>query len=56
VPTPEPALPAILSAFDKYDVVGMPAAHGMKDWDDFIFSLIRNPDGTSRISVSQDCG
>jgi len=42
-PSPEPAVPAILAAFDKYEVVGMPEAHGMKDVDDFILSLVRNP-------------
>lgn len=42
-PTPEPAVPAILAAFGKYEVVGMPEAHGLKDLDDSIFSLIRNP-------------
>ncbi len=42
-PTPEPAIPAILAAFDRYDVVAMPEAHGMKDVDDFILSLIRDP-------------
>jgi hypothetical protein len=42
-PTPEPAIRAILSAFDRYEVVAMPAAHGMKDVDDFILSLIRDP-------------
>jgi hypothetical protein len=41
-PTPELAAPAILAAFDKYEVVGMPAAHGMKDIDDFILALIRS--------------
>src|SRR3954462_7418342 len=38
-PTPEPAVTAILAAFDKQDVVGMPVAHRMKDVDDFILSL-----------------
>jgi hypothetical protein len=37
-PTPEAAIPAILAAFDRYEVVAMPAAHGMKDVDDFILS------------------
>jgi hypothetical protein len=27
-PTPEPAIPAILAAFDRYDVVAMPEAMG----------------------------
>src|ERR1700723_1994160 len=42
-PSPERAVPAILAAFDKYEVVGMPEAHGFKDQDDFILSLIRTP-------------
>lgn len=35
-PIPEPAIPAILAAFDKYEVVGMGEAHGDKDKDDLI--------------------
>jgi hypothetical protein len=42
-PRPEPAVPAILTAFERYDVIGMPEAHGMKDLDDVIYSPIRNP-------------
>jgi hypothetical protein len=42
-PTPEPAIPAILAAFDKYEVVAMPQGHGMQDLGDLIFSLIRTP-------------
>ncbi len=42
-PVPEPAVAAILAAFDKYEVVGLPQGHGMEDLNDFIFSLIRNP-------------
>jgi hypothetical protein len=41
--TPEPAIPAILKAFETFEVVGLPAAHGEKDIDDFILSLIRDP-------------
>jgi len=41
-PIPESAVPAILAAFDKYEVVGMPEGHGMEDDDHFILSLIRN--------------
>lgn len=40
---PEPAIPAILKAFETYDVIAMEAAHGEKDIDDFILSLIRDP-------------
>jgi hypothetical protein len=40
---PEPAIPAILKAFETFEVVAMPAAHGQKDMDDLILSLIRDP-------------
>jgi hypothetical protein len=40
---PQPAIPAILKAFDTFEVVAMPAAHDEKDIDDFILSLIRDP-------------
>ena len=39
-PAAEPAIPAILAAFDAHDLVGMPAAHGLKDLDDLIFTLV----------------
>jgi hypothetical protein len=56
-PKPEPALPAILAAFDKFEVVGMPEAHGMKDVDDFIFSLIRNPAFLEKVNdIEVECG
>jgi hypothetical protein len=54
---PEPAIPAILAAFDKYEVVGMPAAHGMKDLDDLILSLMRNPFLWRKVNdVVVECG
>jgi len=43
-PIPEPAVQAILTAFDKYEVVAMTEAHGLKDLDDFIFALIVTQD------------
>jgi hypothetical protein len=56
-PKPEDATPAILAAFDKYEVVGMSAAHGNKDLDDFILSLIRNPAFPSKVNdVAVECG
>ena len=56
-PTPEPAVRAILAAFDKYEVVGMPEAHGMKDVDDFILSLIRNPAFAEKVNdIEVECG
>jgi hypothetical protein len=55
--TPEPATTAILAAFDKYEVVGLPAAHGMKDLDDFILSLIRNPAFSEKVNdIVFECG
>jgi hypothetical protein len=56
-PTPEPAIPAILAAFDKYEVVGMQAAHGLKDVDDFILSLIRTPSFADKANdIVVECG
>jgi hypothetical protein len=56
-PVPKPAISAILAAFDKYEVVGMPAAHGQKDLDDFILALIRNRDFPDRVNdIVVECG
>ncbi len=56
-PTPEPAVPAILAAFDKYEVVAMPEAHGDKDLDDFILSLIRTPAFSEKVNdIAVECG
>jgi len=56
-PIPEPAVPAILAAFDKYEVVAMPEAHGMKDIDDFILSLLRNPAFPDKVNdIAVECG
>ena len=54
---PEPAIPAILKAFETFDVVGMPAAHGQKDIDDFILSLIRDPRFPTAVNdIVVECG
>jgi hypothetical protein len=54
---PEPATAAILAAFDNYEVVALPAAHGMKDLDDFIPSLIRNPSFSEKVNdIVLECG
>ncbi len=43
-PAPVNAQEAILAAFSRYQVVGgMSPDHGLKDADDFVISLIRNP-------------
>jgi hypothetical protein len=54
---PEPAIPAILAAFDKYEVVGLPAAHEGKDLDDFILLLVRNPAFSEKVTdIAVECG
>ena len=56
-PTPEAAVPAILAAFDTHEIVAIPAAHGMKDVDDFILSLIRNPAFPEKVNdIEVECG
>lgn len=56
-PVPQPAIPAILAAFDKYEVVGMTEAHGEKDEDDFILSLIRSPEFPAKVNdIAVECG
>ncbi|MEG9436240.1 hypothetical protein JAO29_08690 [Edaphobacter sp. HDX4] len=56
-PKPEPAVAAIFAAFDQYEVVGMPEAHGMKDIDDFLLSLIRNPVFPEKVNdIEVECG
>lgn len=54
---PRPAIPAILGAFNRYEVVAMPEAHGMKDMDDLIFQLIRNPGFPKKVNdIAVECG
>lgn len=54
---PEPAIPAILALFDRYEVVAMPEAHGNKDLDDFILALIRDPHFPDKVSdIVVECG
>src|SRR5690348_3788460 len=56
-PIPEPAIPAILAAFDKYEVVALPAIHERKDMDDFILTLIRNPGLPNKVQdIVVECG
>jgi len=56
-PIPEAAIPAILAAFDKYEIVGLPQGHGMQDLGDFIFSLIRNPAFSEKVNdIEFECG
>jgi len=54
---PEPAIPAILKEFKTFEVVAMPAAHGQKDTDDLILSLIRDPRFLASVNdIVVECG
>jgi hypothetical protein len=54
---PKPALPSVLATFSLYEVVGIDAAHGDKDIDDFILALIRNPSFPYRVNdIAVECG
>ena len=56
-PKPQDAAKAILAAFDRYEVVGMDAAHGNQDLDQFILNLIRNPELPGKINdIVVECG
>jgi len=56
-PKPSDATEAILAAFDKYEVVGMGAAHGNKDLDDFILRLVRDPRFPTKVNdIVVECG
>lgn len=54
---PQPAIPALLAAFDHHQVVALPAGHGMKDLDDFILALVRDPRFPERVNdIAVECG
>jgi len=56
-PKPREAETAVLAAFDRYEVVGMSAAHGNKDLDDLILRLIRVPAFRSTVNdIVVECG
>jgi hypothetical protein len=56
-PKPGDADKTLLAAFDQYEVVGISAAHGNKDLDDFILHLIRNPAFPDKVNVVEvECG
>ena len=56
-PKPEDPTRAILAAFDKYEVVGMDAAHGNKDLDDLILRLLREPSFPRKVDdIVVECG
>jgi hypothetical protein len=56
-PALQPAIPAIIAAFDTYEVVGMSEAHGLQDVDDFILTLVRTPKFLEQINdIVVECG
>jgi hypothetical protein len=57
LPNPQPAIPVILNAFNKYEVVAIPAGHRRKDVDDLILNLIRDPHFSQAVNdVVVECG
>lgn len=55
--SPKAAVPAILAAFNRYEIIAMPEAHGDKDLDDFILSLLRNPAFPQKANdIAVECG
>jgi hypothetical protein len=56
-PKPQDATKAILAAFGKFEVVGMGAAHGNQDLDQFILNLIRDPELPGKVNdIVVECG
>ena len=56
-PAHKDAKEAILAAFDRYEVVGMSAAHGNQNLDMFILDLLRDSDFPGKINdVVVECG
>jgi len=54
---PEDPTRAIIAAFNKYEVVGMDAAHGNKDLDDLILHLVRDPAFPNAVNdIVVECG
>src|SRR3954452_10133213 len=55
---PVDARTAILRAFDRYEVAGgMSPAHGVRDVDDFLLDLIRDPRLPGRVNdIAVECG
>ena len=56
-PRPEDATTAILAAFDRYDVVGMGAAHSDEEQDDLVLALVRHPSFPLKVNdIVVECG
>lgn len=56
-PKPEDAERSLLAAFDRYEIVGMSAAHGNEDLDEFLLHFIRNPAFPNKVNViAVECG
>src|SRR5262245_24476732 len=56
-PRPQDAVTAILAAFDRYDVVGMNAAHSNETQDDLILELVQTRAFASKVNdVVIECG
>lgn len=54
---PAPAIPAVLAAFDRYEIVAINAGHGKKDLDDFLLALVRDPHLPDVVNdIAVECG
>src|SRR6185436_18438237 len=42
-PRPEAAIPALLAAFDTFQIVAIGDYHGSSDVEDFVMALVRHP-------------
>ncbi|HKS07269.1 MAG TPA: hypothetical protein VJR92_13260 [Gemmatimonadaceae bacterium] len=49
-PKPEPAIPAILAAFDTFSIVAIGDVHRTKDITDFVLGLVRNPGFADKVN------
>ena len=49
-PVPQPAIEAVLAAFDRYEVVGLPQGHGEQDLDNFLYALVRAPGFSDKVN------
>jgi hypothetical protein len=56
-PIPQDATTAILRAFDRYDAIGLSAAHSNEKLDEFILSLIHHPAFAEKVNdIVVECG
>jgi hypothetical protein len=56
-PIPQSADNAILAAFDKHEIVGLGMFYGIKDLENFVLDLLRNPALPGKVNdIAVECG